>query len=225
MAATELSPPRKYRKRGSSWLGERCGRLVALEDRPDEKRRIRCRCDCGAETSVVVDNLRKGHSQSCGCLRREMLGASRRTHGRSDDPLYHCWLEMRARCHRPSNHAYADYGARGVQVSAEWRHDFSAFAAYVAALPGYGEAGLTIDRVDCDGDYGPGNLRWATKAQQALNRRNAIFVQHDGRQKRLHELAAEAGVSYKLAHKRWARGATPEQIMAPTKSGRPRVRW
>lgn len=141
--------------------------------------------------------------------------------GRSSDPLYPVWIAMRRRCHYPQSPAYKDYGARGIAVHPEWREDFEAFRAYVAALPKQSPSHSTIDRIDNDRGYEPGNLRWATPADQARNKRNAIYVEHGGQMRRLYDLAAEAGISYKLAHKRWAKGMTAEGIMAPVHHGAP----
>jgi hypothetical protein len=90
-----------------------------------------------------------------------------KTHGMWRTRVYHCWTAMIARCHQPSTQNYKYYGGRGVKVCDEWRKDFMAFYKYMGDMP----IDMSIDRIDPDGDYTPGNVRWATKAQQNANKR------------------------------------------------------
>ena len=93
------------------------------------------------------------------------------THGLSRHPQYSTWKAMRRRCENPDDVAYPNYGARGIRVCDEWRQDVAAFVSYVEKVLGPRPEGLTLDRIDNDGHYEPGNLRWATKAEQTHNRR------------------------------------------------------
>ena len=97
----------------------------------------------------------------------------RRTHGHSNvgnkaTKEYNCWLNIKQRCHNPNHHKYPIYGGRGIIVCDEWRNDFEAFYAHIGDAPG---PSYSIDRIDVDGNYEPGNVRWATKSQQAINTR------------------------------------------------------
>ena len=83
-------------------------------------------------------------------------------------PLHKRWERMKARCHSPTDLSYCDYGGRGITVCDEWRNDFWQYVADIGLPPG---PGLTVDRIDNDGNYEPGNVRWATRSQQALNQR------------------------------------------------------
>jgi hypothetical protein len=125
-----------------------------------------CRCACGTERAVAHKSLTGGTSASCGCLRGEQLGDRRRTHGGSRTPIYDTWRSMIARCIVPSHIAWPWYGGLGVTVCKRWQ-DFLTFCEDVGPRP----PGTTLDRIDNERGYEPGNVRWATSKQQAANRR------------------------------------------------------
>lgn len=118
-----------------------------------------CRCACGKETEVRAGGLRGGQ-KTCGCV-------VRRTHGMTGTKLHCVWHRMKSRCQRPRDVSYANYGGRGIRVCARWQK-FENF--YADMWPSY-RPGLTIDRVNNDGNYEPSNCRWATHSEQMKNRR------------------------------------------------------
>lgn len=141
-----------------------------------------CRCDCGTVKLVRLCALTSGHSQSCGCLRAatgkraiRKARARNRTHGLSKHPLYHTWRAMRRRCESPSDKGWKYYGGRGITVCGAWR-DPSAFVAWMEANLGPRPIGASLDRIKADGNYEPGNVRWATSAEQVANRRQSAWL-------------------------------------------------
>lgn len=156
--------------------GQTFGRLTVIERAESDNRHNHkwlCRCTCGETRSVIGYNLTSGLTKSCGCLHREMstgLGHWRRTHGKRHTPTYRTWLDMIQRCTNPNNPRYTDYGGRGITVCERWR-SFENFYADMGDRPG---AGYSLDRIDNDSGYAPGNCRWATAEVQQRNKRRSL---------------------------------------------------
>lgn len=181
--------------------GRRFGRLVAIGPvgtyrfKGGSYVRWLCKCDCDRSTVVVSSSLVGGTTISCGCRRQEIMKTAwKRTykHGHSRrTPEYRTWSLMKSRCHNPDDKAYFRYGARGIKVCTRWRADFSAFYSDVGPRPSVGHS---IDRIDNDGDYEPGNCRWATKKEQANNRRTSAKATLFGKTQTLAQWAKELGI-------------------------------
>ncbi len=129
----------------------------------------RCRCACGTEATIVQGQLRSGHSRSCGCLRREMVAAKNHRHGQSKTLVYRRWKGMIDRCTNPAGKNWKDYGGRGITIHPAWRESFLAFLDHMGQPP---SPRHEIDRYpDNDGNYEPGNVRWATHKDNCQNTR------------------------------------------------------
>jgi hypothetical protein len=156
-------------------IGERFGRGTVTElglrvYRKDgtHRRAARLRCDCGSTYVVILSDLRRKHMTSCGCAKMERARTLNRTHGLSTHPLYSIWDNMIRRCEWPNMPQYPRYGGRGITVCERW-HDLQAFIDDILAELGPRPDGMTFDRIDNDGNYEPGNVRWATQSQQNAN--------------------------------------------------------
>jgi hypothetical protein len=196
--------------------GRRFGRLVALDFRSkvcSRTKRIywRCICDCGNELDINGAQLRLGQSKSCGCLRRELRVKLNTKHGRSYTDIYNIWANIIDRCMRTSSKHYRDYGGRGIQICQEWRWSFESFASYVGKRP---SSEHSIDRINNNLGYEPGNVRWATHAEQRRNCRRVTLVEIDGETLCLKDVAIKAGLSPKTVSTRvFALGWSPEKAI------------
>jgi hypothetical protein len=172
--------------------GLRYERLLVLERLPaksktDTNARWLCRCDCGQLTVAYGQDLEKGKHKSCGCLNGERI----MQHGMSHTRVYHVWQAMLQRCENPKAQRYADYGGRGIKVCAEW-HKFENFFRDMGDRP----AGYSIEREDNNGNYEPGNCRWATTKTQMNNQRRSRVIEINGQKRTLAEWAEYAGIGW-----------------------------
>jgi hypothetical protein len=148
--------------------GQRFGRLIAMWPCGRNAKGIYwlCVCDlCGSYAPVRADNLKSGHTQSCGC-RHDKHGHARTRRG-GGSPMYRSWQNMLARCQNPNRASYRDYGAKGVKVCDRWQ-TFSNFLADMGERP----EGATLGRILDRGDYEPGNAFWMTRPEQSLAKKN-----------------------------------------------------
>ncbi len=174
----------------------------------------RCGCSCGAERIVSTTHLRSGHTQSCGCSAAEKISERNRasvTHGMSDSLEYGIWRSMLKRCHVPSALAYARYGGRGIHVCDEWRGSFSTFYKDVGPRP---STRHSLERIDNQAGYHPGNVKWATDIEQNNNRRNNVTAVIDGVTLTAAQIARKFGIRYSTVLFRIRNGRSAAEITA-----------
>lgn len=179
-----------------------------------------CRCECGTERVVKGRYIRNGRSKSCGCYKKEKAAEQVQTmntrHGHAGrgkkSPTWRSWVHMRQRCLCPTDRKYPDYGGRGIGVCSEWLESFEAFLRDMGERP----PGTTLDRIDNDGNYEPGNCRWATPVEQGRNKRNNRLVKTPFGKMTVAEAAALAGVTRSAMLGRIERGWSPGDILLPS---------
>ena len=147
------------------------------------------RCDCGNTIYLNKDRVVGGNDHSCGCQRRKQCGSLCYTHGKTDTPLYDIWRGMKQRCYNSNVSNYCNYGGRGITVCDEWKDNFQAFYDW-AKSSGY-EHGLSIDRINNDGDYSPENCRWANRTEQSNNTRHNKHLTYNGKTQTVSQWARE----------------------------------
>ena len=159
-----------------------------------------CKCDCGNEKIVKTTDLVRGVVKSCGCLAKQALIERCVTHGKTKHPLYSKWHTMKSRCNNSNNASYERYGGRGIKVCDEWENSFQAFYEWAMAN-GYKE-GLSIDRIDNDGNYEPANCRWVTQEEQCNNRRTSHKLTYEGETHTITEWSKITGIKRKIISQR-----------------------
>lgn len=204
--------------------GRSFGRLavVALDGVDDVGGRWMCKCQCGSVKVVHGHLLRRGQVKSCGCLKREvgrqrvaemrLLPHPRLRHGESrlgrETAEWRTWHSIKQRCSPEVGHP--DYAGRGIRICEEWRTSYETFLAHVGRRPSQRHS---IDRINVDGHYEPGNVRWATKKEQARNRRTSRFIVCGQERRTLAEWGELTGVKIETIRERLRRGWSVERAL------------
>jgi len=165
-------------------------------------RKILCQCKCGEKRTILKSSFVTGRSMSCGCLQKEIARSRFTKHGEHGSRTYRCWDHMIQRCENRKNTRWVDYGGRGISVCERW-HDFRSFLTDMGECP----SDHSIDRINNDGNYEPGNCRWANIFQQSQNTRRNVFLELNGERKTISEWSrcsglAEGVLRYR-ADKKW----------------------
>ena len=196
---------------GLDIAGQRFGRLIAI----DSFRRNRvngksekvwnCACDCGGSAVGSAAQLRSGGLTSCGCRLREHASKMNASHGMTGTKVYRAWKGIKRRCLNPSEPAYKNYGGRGVSIYPEWAENFELFYAEIGDPP---TSEHTVERINNDLGYIPGNVKWATRLEQRRNRRSNVFYEYNGHKYMLRDLSEKYGISfpalvYRIITKGW----------------------
>lgn len=193
-------------------IGARFGRLVVTSKAIKIKshRHFTAVCDCGVIKTYEKQNLIK-RTVSCGCYLKELVGTQSKTHGKSKSPIYAVWNMMKQRCNVPTNIFYAEYGGRGIKVSEEWM-DFENFYRDMGDCP---YKGATLERRDNNANYCKENVYWASRVEQANNKRNSVRFEFRGEQLSLRQIADKVGMNPKsLSSRIYGQGMTVEDAVS-----------
>lgn len=191
--------------------GRRFGRLTAVKPiRGNGRIRWECVCDCGRVVQIVICNLNRPNTRSCGCLRKETTSKTKRTHGMTESATYRIWTHMWQRCTNPKNKRWMQYGGRGVSVCARWE-SFENFLQDMGEKP----VGHSIDRINNDGNYEPANCRWASIKTQQNNTSTNHLITAFGKTMTVTQWAELIGIRAHTIHARLTcYGWTPEEALS-----------
>lgn len=183
-----------------------------------------CQCACGVQKELDLNNLASGRTRSCGCLQKEFAGSASVTHGFASlkggakPSMYRSWQHIKSRCFNKKTKSYPGYGGRGISMCERWRFSFQNFLADMGEPPA--PKGYTIERIDNDGNYEPGNCCWATRAEQSKNKRNTRLFEFEGRKQIMPDWAREKGIHEQTLWNRLKAGICAEHFFDPPRSRR-----
>lgn len=195
-----------------SYIGEKYNSLTIIDVAGNDTNGhyfFKCQCDCGNITKVRVDRILKGYTTTCGCRNQGYNYHDGNGLSKEYPKLYSVWNTIRHRCYNPKHCKYKNYGGRGITVCEEWRYEFTPFYNWAMAN-GY-QDGLTIDRINVNGNYEPTNCRWVTLKEQARNKTNSVLVTYKEKTKSLPQWCEELNLPYKTIDYRLRAGWTAER--------------
>jgi hypothetical protein len=196
-------------RQAADLTGQRFGRLVVIGQSGRRGSAItwECRCDCGGvNRNPTTRSLQVGRTTSCGCVARARIGALRRKHGMTATPEFASWSRLLRRCYSETNNRYARYGGRGIRVCDEWRGSFEAFLGDMGPRP---SSAHSVERINNDGNYEPGNCRWATRLEQMQNTSQNVYIDANGARLTIAEWARRTGLKAATIESRLKYGFSP----------------
>ena len=186
--------------------------ILGLDSIRNSRSYWKVRCICGNEVVKRIDFIKKPRS-SCGCVKSKQLRQKLTTHGETKTNLYYTWKGVKSRTCGKEYKFNSSYVKRNIGMYEPWKESFELFKEYVSSLDHFGENGYSLDRIDNDKGYFPGNIRWATQKEQSLNRSANHFLTLNGVSKTAREWADELGIKYTTITGRIAYGWSDEDIL------------
>ena len=195
-------------------VGKSYGRLLVIASSNERTTsgsiKYNCICKCGKNIEVSAANLVNNNTKSCGCLQKDMVSKSNTTHGLTNISEYGIWGNILYRCINSNSRDYSNYGGRGIRVCDRWINSFENFLADMSYRP---SPDHSIDRIDNDGNYEPGNCRWATAKEQANNKSNNVRYNYKGKDYTEAQIAKEFNINRMTFRQRVARGWSIEEAI------------
>ncbi len=186
------------------------GRLTVIGREPNSKEVVwNCSCICGNVVKVRAASLQGGLTTSCGCYHKEVATETKTTHGMSNSPEYRIWRAMLNRCNNPNADNYHAYGGRGITVCSRWTNSFENFYSDMGNC-----GGNTLERIENDKGYSPDNCRWASRLEQANNRRSTRKLIYNGNEMSIKQFSQMFDIPYQTILNRINSGMTPAQAVA-----------
>lgn len=193
--------------------GMKFGEWTVLEkigSNKNQKIEWKCRCSCGNAGVITTSQLISGKSKCCKDCAYKIVGNKNRKHGMSEDRIYKIYTGMKIRCYDENIEHFDKYGGRGIKICDEWLGDKGFENFYKWAMANGYKEGLTIDRINVNGNYEPSNCRWVAKKEQANNRRTNVFITVDGVKMTTAQAAEKYGVKYETLRSRIKSGYSPD---------------
>jgi hypothetical protein len=204
----------------SQIIGKRFNRLTILSDKPPyvykggrKKKQVLCKCDCGKEKIILLENVTSGKSKSCGCFNIDRTREANTTHGMCYTPLNGIWREIRKRCLNKNYKRYADWGGRGITVCKQW----DVFMNFHEDMKDGYKKGLQIDRIDNNKGYSKENCRWVTRTENGRNKRNNVLLTFAGKTACVAEWEQMYNLPKDIIRKRIKRGWDTERAITTPK--------
>ncbi len=183
-----------------------------------------CLCECSNKTITTSSNLTRNNTTSCGCYQKERVIEACATHGatigRKIPSEYKTWEQMKKRCLSLNNPAYPRYGGRGIVICSQWKDSYETFYKDMGPKP---SSKYTIERINNDGPYSPENCKWATRKEQASNKRTSVVAKFYTGSKTMKELGAEYGINHETLRARLCKGLSLKEALEYKKHSRHKI--